>query len=151
MSGLLNHSPADIVCQLLISLGLVDDPLGTGTATGWEGYVSNESSVPDNVVTVYDTQGKPDGRVMTSGEQQEHHGFQLRVRGADAQVGFAKARALAVALDQTVLRNSVTLGTSTYLVQAVSRTGEVIPLGTEPGTSRELFTINATIDLTLQQ
>lgn len=145
MSGSLTHSPAEVVRQLLVDLSLGTLPSAGGS---WPICATQELDSPDNAMTVYDTSGRLDGRTMTDGEQQEHYGFQVRVRSATHEAGHAKANAIAVALDQSVLLEVVTVETSVYLVQAVSRTTNVLPIGKETGLSkRSLFTINAVVSL----
>ncbi len=141
MSGSLAHSPAQIVARLLIDLGLGTAPAASGS---WPVYYSNEPSGPDNCVTVYDTVGRIEAMSQTDGEVQEYHGFQVRVRSATQALGYARARAIAVALDQGVDKKLVAISTSAYLVYSVIRTGDLSGLGTESPTSqRRLFTINA--------
>lgn len=146
MSGALNHSPADIIRRLLVTLGKGVLP-SAGTTSNWPiGLV--ESDKPDNCITVYDTAGYQDGRLMVDGEQQEHPGVQIRIRSATRDVGYAKANAIAEALDKSVYDNALTIGSDEYLVHSVSRTGTVIDLGDEVGISkRRLFTINAVVTL----
>jgi hypothetical protein len=144
MPGTLLYSPADVIRQMFIDLQQGSDPAGN---TAWPVYAADEPSTPDNVITVYDTDGRDDGRTMPDGERQEHHGFQVRVRADDHPTGYAKARAIAVALDQSVTQRSVNLaggqGTHGYVVWSVSRTSDVLALGKEaPDSRRKLFTVN---------
>ena len=151
MTGSLSHSQADIVAQLLIDLGFGTDPTLDGI---WPIYVTEEPNSPDNVITVYDTVGTSDGRTQFDGEMQEHHGILIRVRSTTYPIGRTKARAIAVGLDETVLRDTVGVasvlgtGTAQYFVDSVSRKGDVISLGKEsPNSKRTIFTINATVTL----
>jgi len=142
MAGSLAHSPADILRYSLIALGLGADP--TAVSPTWPIYVGAEPNVPDNVITLYDTEGRSDGRMNPTGERAEHHGIQVRVRAINHTTGYAKARAIAVALDESIVLTTVTISGTTYLIHAVSRTSDVIPLGKDVSTSkRSLFTINA--------
>lgn len=145
MSGTLNHQPASIIRTLLVTLGLGTEPSASGS---WPIFDTSEPDTPDDVITMYDTAGRKQGRVMSNGELQETHGIQIRVRAANSVTGYAKARALAVAIDQSVLRATVTMGASEYLVQAISRTGDVLILGKESPTSRRsVYTINAFVTM----
>lgn len=136
--------PADIIRQLLIDLGL-------GAAVGdWTTYVSFLPSDPEKALCVYDTVGRIDGRLMQTGEQIEHPGIQIRVRGADYVTTWEKAKAIALALD-AVNQNLVSISSDeTYTINNVSRSGPVIPLGMEvEGTARHYhFTINAVLTIT---
>ena len=158
MPGALNHSPAKIVRDLLVAnapngLALGSDPESAGT---WPVYYSRrteteESTVaaadrtPDNTITVFDSANARDaGSTMTDGERQEHHGIQIMVRSAKDGTGWAKARAIAVALDAVKLTDGyrVTIGGSTYVIDCFDRTTDVISLGKEPNSNRRLFSIN---------
>ena len=151
MSGSLNHSPAHVIRNLLVTLGLGTDPDDDGN---WPMFVSQEPNAPDSVITVIDTSSRLQGRLQKTGETQEHYGFLLQVRDANHKDGFAKANDLVVALDESNKRNDVTIedvsgtGSSTYRVDAVTRKTGVIDLGKDVATSkRNLFTINAVVSL----
>lgn len=144
MSTPLAHSPADILRRTLIATGQGNDP----PTSPWPVYAAGEPNAPDNVVTVYDTLGRGDGRAMPTGERTEHHGVQVRVRAGTHKDGYAKARAVAVALDESIYDVAVTLDAQQYLVHSVTRTGDVLALGKESPTSRRsLFTINALVTI----
>lgn len=148
MSGELDHSPATIISQLLVDLGLGTLP---ADSEAWPVYTSVEPNAPDNVITVFDTQGANAGRHMKTGERQEFHGIQVRVRSAEYPVGYAKAREIAVALDEEVYRTEVLVEFTTYLVHSISRSSDVLSLGKDsPRTARRLFTVNATTTLAKQ-
>jgi hypothetical protein len=136
-------SPADIIRQLLLDLGLV-------AATGdWTTYVSFLPESPDNAVCVYDTAGKLDGRVMSTGEQQTHPGIQIRVRGLSYPAVWAKSNAIATGLD-SLGRVLIAMSSSeAHTLLNVSRTGDIIPVGMEEegGRRRHHFTINAVVTL----
>ena len=151
MSGTLVHSPADVIRTLLIDLGLGTAPSDEGT---WPIYVGQEPDSPDSVITVYDTAGLLQGRTMPDGEMQEKHGFQVRVRDANHYQGYEKAREIAVALDESVSLDGVSVGDDAgtgkqaYIVYAVSRRGGVLSLGKDvQRTKLNLFTINAVVAL----
>lgn len=145
-SGTLEHSPADILGQLLVLMGVGTEPTDD---LSWPVYVANEPDLPDNCITVYDTAGRDDGRMQVSGERAEHHGVQVRIRSTTHPIGYLKAREVAVALDEDVYQEGVTFDSGeSYTVHSVSRTGDVLPLGKESPTSeRRLFTVNAVICL----
>lgn len=153
MPGSLNHSPAEIVQTLLIDLGY-------GVSQGnlpWPVFVANEPETPDNCVTVYDTVGRQHGRTFPDGERQEHHGIQVRIRAALHEIGYRKARQVAVALDEEVYRDEVTVDTSEYRVHSITRVSDIVPLpkpmntGKIPLTDewRAVFVINALVSLRL--
>ncbi len=145
MSGSLAHSPADIVRYLLI-----DKSLGTLPSDGgsWPIFADGEPDAPDSVITVYNMAGRLGGRTQVDGEQQEHPGIQIRIRDPDSRGGGTKARAIAIALDESIRLDNVTIGDNVYKVYAISRIGSVLSLGKEvPSSKRNLFTINAVVAL----
>ena len=140
MSGALTHSPADIVRNLLINLGLGTTPSVSGS---WHIYSDLEPGTPDSVITVYNTTSVIHGRRMTDGETNEHHGILIRIRDANPKSGYTKSRAIARSLDVDVFLNTVVFDSSTYTIQSISR-NDVFSIGKERPTSRRnLFTINA--------
>ena len=143
MSGSLTHSPADIVRYALIDASLGTLPSDSGS---WPVYVNREPDSPDSCITVYDTTGVIAAMGM-DGTAHEHHGVQIRIRAARFETGFTKARALAIGLDSTIKLASITISSSVYLVWAITRVGDVLPIGREGSSDRELFTINATATL----
>ncbi len=144
MSGFLTHSPADVLVKILQDRALPK-------LSAWEIVVDQEPDVPDNVITIEDTQGRDDGRTMNEGERQIHHGIIVRVRSITKPKGQKLASYLATYLDQNILDANASLldpddntVTCYYNVQSISRTTDVISLGKEMPTSRRsLFTINA--------
>ena len=71
MAGNLSHTPAEIVAQLM---RLWDPTLSI--------YDTNEPDQYDLVTTVYDTEGRSDGRAMVDGELWDHVGIQARIRSS---------------------------------------------------------------------
>ena len=146
MSGSMTHGPCDIIGQLLIDKGVAVDPQ---TAGDWKLGVSEDLATPDEVVSVFDTQGKLQGFEHTQGEMQEQEGILIRIRSKDYRTGYTKAKAIATLLDEGVHNETVVLETVTYIVYSVNRTSGVLHVGKETGASkRHLFTVNATVALT---
>ena len=115
MSGLLAHSPAAIVRQLLIDLAIGSE------AASWPVYATSEPDEPDACLTVYDTAGRLQGRTHPDGEVQGLDGVMIRVRAADAESGWAKANAVAIALDEDVYDAAVALRTGVQFDPVVSQ------------------------------
>ncbi len=146
MSTALQHSPADVVAQLLMDLGGVSDPVGD-PGQPWPCWVSSERSEPDDAVTVYDTVPQDDGRAMFDGETFHHYGFQVRVRSTTHKDGFAKADALHTLMDEGFYDRVVTVDGVQYRVHSISGT-TLLSLGRNvPNDKRSLFTINAKASL----
>lgn len=146
MSTALLHSPADMIAQLLVDLGLgtspTADPLGA-----WPVYVDQEPATPDNCITVYDTSPQSDGRSMIDGETFQHFGFQVRVRGITHKIGYAKAEAIRVMLNENSYDKTVHLDLSHYLIHCINGT-TLLRLGKNtPSDKRSLYTINAKLCL----
>jgi len=143
MSGSLNHSPAQIIAQLLIDLSVGTDP---ASETTWPVYNTSlpDSTSSDNAICVYDTTGEMDSRMMIGGEWEERYGINIRIRSSDHVAGVAKMNALAVALDTQVQNAAVamTTPTSVYAVQSVSRRSGPFDNGPEPTSGRRVFTVN---------
>lgn len=144
MSGALNHSPAEVIRQLLADLSLVSI---TENET-WFCFVQLMADAPNQAVCVYDTDGIIHGRTHIDGDTQEHYGIQVKVRSELPRAGRLKAQAILRAFDTDVRRTAVTLDGSHYVVEAITRNGSVIPLGPEVGVSRRRqFTLNALVAL----
>ena len=147
MSGALTHSPADIVRTRLIELTLGTNPASN---TAWPIFVSSEPDTPDNCITIYDTLGRDQGRVMWTGERQEMHGIQVRIRSQTHALGYTKARAIAVALDESIESDLVTIDATDYCLHSITRTSDVLALGLQkPASRRYLFTVNALVSVLL--
>ncbi len=139
MSGMLNHSPADIVRRVLIDRGYGVLP----PARPWPMFIASEPDHPDDVITLYDTSSQNDGREMAEGESIKHHGFQIRLSATVHKIGYQKARTIAVGMDKNVFQALAVIDNSEYLVQCLVRKSNVIPLGKDvPTAKHSLFTIN---------
>jgi len=101
---------------------------------------------PDNSICVYDTTSIQQGTDQTSGEQLEMYGVTIVVRHASRDGGWGKAKTLDTYLQESVKNTGVTIGSSEYVVNAVTKTSGPIALR-EEGTKRFLFNINAVVSL----
>lgn len=142
-------SPADVLSQLIEDF----DPLEL-SITGYTKFVSFLPNSPDAAICLYDTAGKPDGRVMRTGEQIEHPGVQIYLRHLSYPVGWAKLKEIADAL--STVKNDFVLFDSdeVYVVNNISRAGTILALGIEdlgPNGSgdrrRHQFTVNLLVTL----
>jgi Bacteriophage minor capsid protein len=144
MANTLTHSPAQVVAQMLVDLGL-----GTagGGGSAWPVHHSSEPDTPDEVVTVYDTAGLDHGRSMIDGDLMGPSGFQVRVRSKNHATGWLKADAIQTTL-ASLYQRTVRVEATLYKVHAVVRIGDVLSLGKEtPTSSRRLFTVNGSVYL----
>lgn len=145
MSGSLNHSPAYVIWQLLVDQNLATDPDNEST---WPAYINNNSHDVDDLIVVYDTQGRDSGKNQPSSELQEHHGLQFRIRASASQDAFSKANAIQQTLDG-LTNESVTISTDTYTVYSIN-TSPIIRIGKEQPEDRlYLYTLNVTAAIRL--
>lgn len=143
MSGPLLHSVAEIVQKALIDAALATDPEDEGA---WPAFFGKHPDKPDSSICTYQTEGRMQGRAHNGGDMQGPKGIQIRIRADTASNGQSKARGIITLLDRTIRQTSVSLESSTYLIEAITRTGDAVPLGPEIGAShRRLFTINAVV------
>lgn len=145
MSLQLLHSPAQVVQQMMIDLG---DGTDGSLNNAWPVFATVEPDDPDNCITVYDTQGTDDGRTMVDGKASVHHGIQVRVRAYDHPTGYVKAKTVRNDFE-TVLNRQVSLDSQLYLVECITKIGDVLPLGQDaPNSKRRAFTLNVTTPIT---
>ena len=136
----LTHSPADILGQLLIDISVGSDVLD---GEAWPVFVSSEPTLPDNMLTTYDTQGVDQGRSMLDGELYTYHGVQTRIQATDPKTGWTKVNLVRRELSR-VSKKVVHLESSSYLVWSLTQIGPSLALGKMTGESkRNLFTVNA--------
>lgn len=140
MAGSLDHSPADVLTSILIELGI-----GTEKSenTDWPIVPNYEPNAPDNVITIYDTEGRLRARRQIDGQQMTQHGIQVRVRGNQPTTLYVKANDITTALDSSINTYTVTLDSSTYCVQSIGRIGDIVHVGKDEESKNTIVTINA--------
>lgn len=141
----LEHSPAHILAVWLWGTGIGTEPEVPPLA--WPIYYSIEPDVPDNVITVYDTSGRLDGRIQITGEMVEHPGLMFKVRSATHEAGYAKAHELKTLLDEGLYLDPVNVNGTEYEIHSLTRTGGILVLGRSPYSNRKEFTLNAVVSL----
>ena len=138
------HSPAEIVAQMLVDLGVATGPGGTGV---WPVFSTGITDKPDDVIAVTDTSGMADGRPLLPGsDPEQHYGVQITVRGATHPRAWIKATAIRSALASVYLR-TVHVGTGAdhrdYTIPAVVKLDPIIVVGKDrPQSNRVLMTLN---------
>jgi hypothetical protein len=142
----LRHSPAEVIGQLLIDLGLGSDPV---LFQAWPVFNTGEPSAPDDCITVYDIDGSFDARIMDDGVIEEHPGWQIRVRATDHKTGWQKLDLIRTTISENVYAEFTTLDGILYSVHAFTQIGRILPLGTDRQhqTKRRIFTLNGTIPI----
>jgi hypothetical protein len=146
MAGPLTHSPAEITQVLLqekfpqLAIFSTNEPDAGGMEFG--GQV-----IGDLTITVYDTDGKGDGRAMVDGTLFNHWGLQIRVRSSEHRDGWVQANTIRNFLAEGVQQAVVVMpdDSSMYLIWCYANIGQVLPLGKQtPQSKRSIFTINCT-------
>lgn len=148
MSGRFNHSPGEVIRQMLVDLSLGTLP---ESVSSWPTYYSflPEDKNTNNLLCVYDTAAVMQGRTF-DGETQKFFGFQIAIKSNTLSDGRNKGRAILDAIDTDTHNLEVELEGSTYLLHSVDQTGDLIYAGMEnPTTRRRLFTINGLVCLTM--
>lgn len=151
MTQTLNHSPADVVSILLIDLEVGENP-DLVERPSWPVFTRSEPALPDEVITVYDTVGMSQGRLMVDGELVDYYGIQVRLRARTDDAGWLKMDEVRTALSKGVYQTTVVIGSSEYLVHCLHGFSQILPNGKEVGTSeRSIFTLNFLATIIPQQ
>lgn len=146
MSGALNHTPAEIVHQWALDESLVLAPDSEGD---WIGVINNTPADFTNIVSISDTAGITQGKTHPDGQTQEAHGIQFWIRGKTQPLAWAKGNAILTAVD-AALRETVSIDGSTYLIQSMTPTSTLIPVGKEqPEDFMFIYSLNVTVPIRL--
>ena len=143
MSGILTHTPSEIVLQVLLTKQLVTEPSDDDE---WPGFYNHHPIEPIDLVCVYDTAGKIQGKTHVDGETQSHDGFNIRVRSERTTDGYAKASIIFNKISP-VTRYEIRIDSSVYRVQAITFTSPVFSLGKDPESESRLHTLNGVISV----
>lgn len=144
----LNHTPQRIIQQLIVDMGLATDPPDDAE---WPIYVDSLPDEPDDVATVYGTEGRLTGRNMI-GDVLDHPGVQIRVRSGSTVEAYRKLARILSELSK-VNRRSVTVmddtgtDTTTYTVQTITPTTPPVRLGVDELSRRYSWTLNLVVSL----
>lgn len=146
----------------VIRILLIQNALGfqhtSKTAPAWSVYTAMLPAEVDKGIVIYDTAGKMDGRLMSTGEQIEHPGIMVRVRGPVYLETATKVGDIARFFDSLPPRTEVTMPAApagpasmegkVFVIQNISRSGSVLPTGVEEGDRiRHGFTLNAMLTI----
>lgn len=141
------NSAAEIIRGAIVaeSLGVLFSVSPSGD---WPVFVAHLPDSPDDAICVYDTPGVREGRMQKTGESVGKPGWQVRVRSIEHGDGIIKISQIARYFD-TVLREPVAIGAYNYVIQAITQTGTILPLGQNNDEKRRYhFTLNGTITYT---
>jgi hypothetical protein len=131
---------AHVIKQLLIDLNIIQ----TDNTKNWFttiAYMPDNTSAPDNIVTITDTEGQKDGRIMYSGETIIHPACQIRTRATDYLTGYAKIRQIQQELDK-VHNYTTQINNNTITIQTLTQQSTIMPMGIEPQGRRYHWSIN---------
>ena len=145
MSGALRHNPADIIRYFLIAKGVGVRPSAGGEWPVYADFIPDGPNIPDEVLCVFDTKPKTQGRIQVTGEVQEFYGINIQIRCKVPSEGKYLGSQIIPVLDTN---KNITVThpdtANTYLISAITRKSGVLGLGKESsGALRNLFSINA--------
>jgi hypothetical protein len=135
----LTHSPAHILYRHLVACEVVSAP---DAGRDWPATYTSMPDAPDNVVCIYNTTGRHDGRLMGTGEVIEHPAIMCKVRAGRDADAYARASLIADILDK-IKQAAVAIDGKNYTIESVSRPTPIIQLGQEEGGRRFAYTVNA--------
>lgn len=145
---------AQIIWKMLIDEGLGSRP---GSESPFPVFLSHTPERPDDSITVYDTTGVKQGRLM-QGEVVQREGVMIRIRSSSYSVGWNKGRDIVQMVDE-VRRREVDLDAgdfggeegefSNFVIDSIMRESTLLITGTEPEGERrrQIFTLNVTANL----
>lgn len=141
MSGVLKHTPAEIIAQLIDDVGLANlEDTGTGDPiTGWTLFSNHLPPEPEQVIFVKDTTGSLHKRDHVTGVTGEHYGIQLMSRSSvDPVTPYLKLKAVSEYFDTSISRETVSLVdldddtvVRNYRVNTINRVTPVAPAGND--------------------
>lgn len=138
MSGILTHSPADIVRYLLINRGIGSLPEDSGD---WPIYAIRMPASPDNLICVYNTQGVMGGKYHVTKTTVERYGIQISIASASHLVGLSKANEVCEVLDELTY-DSILVGTSQYRIHGFQKTSSILSNKTTNISKQNSTTVN---------
>jgi len=136
--------------EVLKTFFVVDGLLGDYDATEWPSFFAfmpDDKTIPNNVVCIYDEDGKAELKSMRSNDVVEHPKVEIHARATTYSEAYAKLKSLQDALDR--YRYSYTkVGDYYYAIINATRKGTIKNLGQATGTQRR-FIAAMTYNLTL--
>jgi hypothetical protein len=135
-----DNSPAEIMAVLLENFFKVEDQGPT-----WPYFVNVQPDSPEENITLYDTEGKLQGKSVDGGLTVEKYGCQLRIRGRVHNTTRKQLNKINVWMDE-VFNLVVTIDEQRYTVQTIMKSSGIIPLGMTKDKLYE-FTLNVTVTI----
>jgi hypothetical protein len=124
----MKHSASIILMRYMADSGLGIIPGDSGDWPVYIGHTPDGFIVDNNSITLYDTRGVKDGRIMTTGETIIHHGIQLLVKALEFSVGMVKAQEIIDAFDNA---NNIAVSVDgySYVIANITQVSDVASLG----------------------
>lgn len=140
----LKHSPARILVQLLIDLGVGSRHVDQQVWPVFYSMLPDDPAISDNALAVFDTAGTLDGRLTHSGQSIDHPGWQVRARSTTSEDGYEKLVQVGNQFDAVYdviveivgIPNGNQRRRTLYRIQNIKRTGTVIPIGNDAKDSK---------------
>jgi hypothetical protein len=156
VTGVLYHTPAEIIAQMMDDVSLADlETTGTGDPpTEWTVFPIHLPESPEQAILVKDTSGMVHRRIQSTGVMGEHYGIQLLARSSeDPSTPYKKMKQILEYFDSSICRELVTLlddenVSRTYMVHAITRITPVVPAGNDG--RRFFFSGNVIASIELQ-
>lgn len=145
-----NYSPAEVLARVLTTAGLGSSVSDDGEPSGdWPIYATHEPDLPDECITIYDTEGFGGVRDFITKSVRGLSGFQVRVRAADHDTAYDKAFDVYDYLTKTLENQGVSIGSKYYVIPCCEKFGDILDLGKEsPNSQRSVCVFNALITVT---
>jgi hypothetical protein len=135
LSSKFQHGIDDIVAALMVARGLGADYSSWATSFRadtapniWPVVPGQEPTEPDNVITVYETEPIIHCKLQPTGEQPQHYGFTVRVRGITKNAARQKAEDIRWDFDERCHEQTVTLDGQEYYIPCIARTMLIRPI-----------------------
>lgn len=141
----MTHSPAKVLSKWLIDTGFAI--AYNSNLSGWKVFLNSKPSEPAQLITIYNTAGYLDGRVMPTGEKLVHEGVQIVTRATDPEVASKKLRDIRIALDEDLYREVVAIDSSQYRVQSFSMSSPPAAMGFEENNRGALYVMNGLLTI----
>lgn len=139
-------NPSSIIRKLII-----EQNLGVASTGAWPVFVAFMPNTPDSSISVQDTAGLQDGRLMIDGTQIIHPGIQVRIRGPIYPDVWNKAEAIGLMFDRQKDILVELTPTDKYRVFNISRQGDIIPMGIEEEGDRRRHNLTVNAILTIRK
>jgi hypothetical protein len=151
----MTEPPARVVYEYLRELGVI------GSSAGELPWLAGVGPMPQDgneFVAIIDAGARQLGRIQRTGERVSKPRIQVLVRATDYPTGWAKGFEIQTVFDKVGVRTTtggvgqivpVAIGDQNWAIKLISVETPVMPLGREPDTGRNLFSINALVSLEL--